>query len=255
MGIKDLFKSGKTKEKEAFVEAAKEKAKGKLSPGKAEELAKFAAEAGQDVGDNKTQVRKSIYNKAAGAAKGRGRLTKDESAELSKIQKFLELRDDQVEKTKWDLSKLRSLTEIRAGRLPIVDPTHPLLRGMQFLPHEVAHYTVSVSVEDRPSTSGHPGILVKWEAPYAISSARVHMLPPKTGSKELGDGTLVLTNKRLYLRAAKSAAVEYSPQANFYLYFDGVRIERTVGNTILRFKGASESTAEVIGELLAALMR
>jgi hypothetical protein len=34
-----------------------------------------------------------------------------------------------------------------------------------------------------------------------------------------------------------------------------MRIERTVGNTILRFKGASESTAEVIGELLAALMR
>jgi hypothetical protein len=57
------------------------------------------------------------------------------------------------------------------------------------------------------------------------------------------------------LRAAKSAAVEYSPQANFYLYFDGLRIERTVGNTILRFKGASDSTAETIGELLAALMR
>lgn len=255
MGIKDLFKSGKTKEKEAFVEAAKEKAKGKLTPGKAEELAKFASEAGQDVADNKTLVRKSIYNKAAGAAKGRGRLTKDEAAELSKIQKFLELRDDQVEKTKWDLSKLRSLTEIRAGRLPVVDPTHPLLRGMQFLSHEVAHYTVPVAVEDRPSAGGHPGVLVKWESPYAISSARVHMLPAKAGSKELGDGTLVLTNKRLYLRAGKSAAVEYSPQANFYLYFDGLRIERSVGNTILRFKGASDSTAEVIGELLAALMR
>ena len=97
MGIKDLFKSSKTKEKEAFVEEAKEAAKGKLA-GKAEQLAKMSQEKGVHLADDKTQVRKSIYNKAAGAAKGRGRLTKDEAAELSKIQKFLDLKDDQVEK-------------------------------------------------------------------------------------------------------------------------------------------------------------
>ena len=254
MGIKDLFKSSKTKEKEAFVEEAKEAAKGKLA-GKAEQLAKLSQEKGVDLADDKTQVRKSIYNKAAGAAKGRGRLTKDEAAELSKIQKFLDLKDDQVEKTKWDLSRLRTVTDIRSGKLPVIEPTHPLLRGMQWLPHEIAHYTIPVGVEDRPSASGHQGVLVKWETPYAISSARVHMLPPKASAKDLGEGTLILTNKRLFLRAGKSAAVEYSPQANFFLYFDGLRIERTVGNTILRFKNASDSTSEIIGELLAALMR
>ena len=56
-------------------------------------------------------------------------------------------------------------------------------------------------------------------------------------------------------RLTRSAAVDYSPQASFYLYSDGVRIERTVGNTLLKFKSGSGETAEIIGELLAALMK
>ena len=253
MGLKDLFKD---KKKEAFKEEAAEVAKGKLVPGRAEALAKVAQEHGQDVGSDKTEMRRSIYNKAAGAAKGRGRLTSGEAAELAKIQKFLELRDDQVEKTKWDLSRLRTVTDIRSGKLPVVPPTHPALRGMQFLPQEMAHYVVPVAVEDRASASGHMGQRVKWQTPYVINSARGHGLPTEgQGGKTLGEGQLVLTSKRLYLRAGKDAAVEYSPQANLYLYGDGLRIERTVGNTILRFKTKSAETAEILGELLSALMR
>ena len=252
MGLKDLFKD---KKKEAFKEKAKEVvATGKLVPGKAEELAAVAREHGQDVADDKTMMRKSIYNKAAGAAKGRGKLTAGEAAELAKIQKFLALRDDQVEKTKWDLGRLRTVTDIRHGKLPVVPGDHPAVRGMQFLPGEVAHYSVPVTVEDRPSASGKPGQQIKWATPYAINSARAHALPVE-GGKELGEGTLLLTNKRLFLRANKTAAVEYSPQTNIFLYGDGLRLERTVGNTILRFKSKSDGTAEIIGELLAAVMR
>ena len=253
MGLRDLFKD---KKKEAFKEAAKEVATGKLAPGRAEELAKVAAEHGQDVASDKTELRRSIYNKAAAAAKGRGKLTSNEAAELAKIQKFLELRDDQVEKTRWDLSRLRTVTDIRSGKLPVVPPTHPALRGMQFLPGEMAHYVVPVAVEDRPSASGYMGLRAKWATPYAINSARGHSLPAEgQGGKALGEGQLVITNRRLYLRAGKDAAVEYSPQANLYLYNDGLRIERTVGNTILRFKTKSDGTAEIVGELLSVLMR
>ena len=252
MGLKDLFKD---KKKEAFKEKAQEVAKGKLVPGRAEELARVAEEHGQDVADDKTRMRRSIYNKAAAAAKGRGKLTADEAKELAKIQKFLALRDDQVEKTKWDLSRLRVVTDIRHGKLPVVDPQHPSVRGMQFLPGEIAHYQVAVTVEDRPSAGGKPGQQVKWATPYAINSARAHALPAGEGGKELGEGTLLLTSKRLFLRANKTAAVEYSPQTNIFLYGDGLRLERTVGNTILRFKTQSDETAEILGELLAAVMR
>ena len=252
MGLKDLFKD---KKKEAFREEVKEVAKGRLVPGTAEAIAAVSREHGQNPADDKTTMRRSIYNKAAGAAQGRGKLTSGEAQELAKIQKFLALRDDQVEKTKWDLTRLRTVTEIRQGHLPVVAPTHAQLRGMQFLAGEIAHYLLAVGVEDRASASGQLGLPVKWESPYAINSARGHSLPPAQGSKELGEGHLILTDKRLFLRAGKSAAVEYSPQANLFLYSDGLRIERTVGHTILRFKSKSDGTAEIVGELLSVLMR
>lgn len=255
MGVKDWFGGGK--KKTDFREAAKEAlGTGKLVPGKAEQVAKLAADHQiEDASDDKTMLRREIYNKAVGSAKKYGKLTDVESAELAKIQKFLELRDDQVERTKWDLNRLRTLTDIRQGKLPLVAAESPAMRGAQLGEGEKAHYAVPVLVLDRPNTGGINGVQVKWGAPYVINSAKGDSLPAD-GAKEVGEGYLLLTNKRLYLRGAtRSAAVEYSPQASFYLYSDGVRIERTVGNTLLKFKTGSGETAEIIGELLAALMK
>jgi hypothetical protein len=254
MGIKDWF--GGDKKKEAFREKAKETLKkAKLTPGKADEVAALAKEFDvEDAGDDKTKLRREIYNEAAGTAKARGKLTATEAAELAKIQKFLALRDDQVDKTKRDLNRLRLLTEIRQGNLPTVPANHPSMRGIPLDAGEVAHYTVQVDLLDRSTTSGHDGVPVKWNSTYTTRSAKGHSMPVD-GAKELGEGYLVLTSKRLLFRGSRSAAVSYSPQAEFYLYAEGVRIQRTVGNTMLRFKGGTDDTVEVVGELFAALMR
>ena len=168
MGLKELF--GKGKKKAEFREKAKEVlAKGKLTPDKTAALdALRKAHEIDDPGDDKTMLRREIYNQAAGTAKARGKLSESEATELAKIQKFLALRDDQVERTKWDLVGLRTLTEIRQGRLP---------------------------------------------------------------------------------------AVQYSPQADIFLYAEGLRLQRTVGHTLLKFKSGSNDTSEIVGELLSALMR
>lgn len=253
MGIKDLFGGGRKKE-------AREKAKevagaGGLTAGKAEELRKVGAEQGVDLADDKTLLRKEIYNKAVGGARARGKLTEAEARELAKIQKFLALRDDQVEKTRWDLARLRTLTEIRQGHLPIVPAQNVALRGAQLAPGEGVHYAVQVAILDRPTHGARTGVRARWGAPYVINSAKADRLPVEE-AKEVGEGYLLLTSRRLYLRGeTKSAAVEYSPQANLYLYADGLRIERTIGHTLLRFKAGSGDTAEIVGELLAALMK
>jgi hypothetical protein len=255
MGVKDWF--GGNRRKAEFREKAKEVVgTGKLTPGKAAELAVLSREHEIDnPADDKTQLRREIYNKAAGTAKARGKLTDVEAAELAKIQKFLALRDDQVERTKWDLAKLRTLTEIRQGKLPVVPPTSAAIRGVQLQPGEVPHYAVQVEVLDRPSAGGMPGVAVKWSSPYVINSAKGHSFPSE-GSRELGDGYLFITSKRLFFKGEKrSAAVDYAPQANFHLYADGLRLERDVGHTLLRFKTRSDDTAEIVGELLSALMR
>ena len=109
-------------------------------------------------------LRKEVYNAAVGSAKARGKLTDQEAAELAKIQKFLALRDDQVDKTKRDLNRLRLLTEIRQGNLPTVPKDHPALRGLMLDAGEIAHYAVQVDVLDRPTTMGRDGVPVKWRA-------------------------------------------------------------------------------------------
>jgi hypothetical protein len=256
MGLKDFFGGGKKKEE--LAEKAKDvvSADGKLTPQTTEKLKAFAQENEAEFADDKTRVRKDIYNKAVGMAKARGKLSEGEAAELAKMQKFLALRDDQVEKTKFDLARLRTVTEIRQGKLPVVAASNVALRGVPFEPGETPHYAVQVDVQDRPSASGMPGVQVKWATPYTVNSARAHTLPVE-GARDLGDGYLIFTNKRLVLRPSqgKIAAVAYAPEANLFLYGDGLRIERTVGNTILRFKSKSEGTAEIVGELLSALMR
>ena len=255
MGIGDLF--GKGKKKAEFREKAKEAlAKGKLVPGKADELQKLQdAHEVDDIADDKTMLRRDIYNAAAKGAKARGALTNTEAAELAKIQKFLNLRDDQVDRTQRDLARLRVLTDIRRGRLPVVPTTSVALRGVKLEAGEVPHYATQVDVFDRPSTGGHDGVALKWGVPYKTFAARAHTLPVE-GAKEIGGGYLFLTNQRLYFKGERqSAAVQYSPQADIFLYAEGIRLQRTVGHTLLRFKSGAGETAEIIGELLSALLR
>jgi hypothetical protein len=254
MAIKDWFGGG-DKKKEAFREEAKESLK-KLKPGAAAELAKVAQRHEVDnPADDKTQLRREVFNKAAGAVRAQGRLSSAEIDELAKIQKFLALRDDQIDRTKMDLAKLRTLTEIRKGKLPVVPANSAAMRGVSLVAGEVPHYAVQVEVLDRGSVSGQLGVQAKWAAPYAINSAKGHALPAE-GNKDLGEGYLFITNKRLFFKGEnRSAAVEYSPRANFFLYRDGIRLERNVGNTLLKYKSRSDETAEIVGELLSALMR
>jgi len=182
-------------------------------------------------------------------------LSEAETAELAKIQKFLALRDDQVDKTKRDLMRLRTVIEIRQGKLPVVPSSNAALRGIPFEKDEIAHYTVPVEVLDRPSSSGKEGVPARWNSTYATNSAKGHSMPSED-AKPLGEGVLILTNQRLIFKGARSsAAVKYSPQANFFLYAEGLRLQRDVGNTLLRFRTNSYDTVEIVGELLSTLMR
>ena len=255
MGIKDWF--GGDKKKAAYRDKLKEAvADGRLDTQEMKSLEELRKELDvTDVAGDRTVIRREIYNEAAGAARRDGEFTTEDAAELRKIQKFLALRDDQVEQTKWDLARLRVLTEIRQGHLPTVSPSNVALRGVQFEPDEVAHYSVSVDVLDQPSTRGADGVQMVWGKPYDGGSARAHVLP-EAGAKPLGEGSLIITDRRLILKTAnRSAAVKYGREAQIHLYGDGVRLPRTVGNTLLRFRSGSEETGEIVGELLSALMK
>jgi predicted nucleic acid-binding protein len=256
MGIKDWF--GGDKKKAAFREKIKEAvADGKLDSQDLKNLEKARKELDvTGAGDDRTVLRREVYNEAVAAVKRDGEVTATDAYELAKIQKFLALRDDQVEKTRWDLARLRTLTEIRRGNLPTVPTNNSALRGVQLEPDETAHYSMTVELFDQPSTRQADGLKMEWGQPYEADSSRMHVLP-EAGAKLQGEASLILTNRRLVLKTegGKIAAIRYGPQALIHLYSDGLRLERTVGNTLLRFRSGSEETAEIVGELLGALMK
>ena len=81
----------------------------------------------------------------------------------------------------------------------------------------VYRFVTMILVFDRASASGKLGVQVKWSAPYVINSARGHTLPSE-GSKELGEGYLFITNKRLFFKGAnRSAAVNAACRSWKYL--------------------------------------
>lgn len=255
MGIKDWF--GGDKKKAAYRDKLKEAvADGKLDTQDLKDLKELQDELNvTPAADDKTVMRREIYNEAVGAIRDKGQLSATGVHELAKIQKFLALRDDQVERTKWDLARLRTLTEIRNGILPTVSTSNVSLRGVQFEPDEIAHYSLQVDLLDQPSTRQNDGIRVTWGSPYEEGSAGGHVLP-EDGARAIGEGTLILTDRRLVLKTGnKTAAVKYGRDAQIHLYGDGIRLPRTVGNTLLRFRSRSGDTGEIVGELLAALMR
>ncbi len=258
MGIKDWFGGGdKAKKKAAYRDAVKDAVSdGKLSQTEMHDLSELRKELDvTDAADDRTVIRRELFNEAVGAVREKGKLGPQEAADLAKIQKFLALRDDQLEQTKWDLARLRTLTEIRQGTLPVVGATNVALRGVQMEDEEVAHYTVPVDIMDQSSLRGLAGVAARWGAGYDLGSASSHVLP-EDGAKPVGEGTLIITNKRLVVKTgSRTAAVKYSNSEQIFIYGDGIRLQRTVGNTLLKFRSKSEDTAEIVGELLAAVMR
>ena len=260
MGIKDSIKGWfeGDKKKEAFRDKVKEAvADGKLDAQDLKEIEEARQELGvTDARDDKTVIRRAIYNEAVLAAKREGEITATDAHELEKIQKFLALRNDQVEKTRWDLARLRVLTEIRKGNLPTVPANNASLRGVTLEPDEVAHYSLSVELADLPVTRGNDGIAMARGRPYEQFSVAAHALPGD-GARPQGDASLVITNRRLIIKtqSGKTAAIRFGEAAKIYLYGDGVRLEKTVGNTVLKYKSASEEIGEIVAELLTAVMK
>ena len=255
MGIKDWFGGEKAKKKEQLRDKVKEAVSdGKLSSSDMMEIKALQQELDvTPAADDKTELRREIYNEAVGVARDKGAISATGVHELAKIQKFLALRDDQVEKTKFQVTRLRTLTEVKAGNLPTVPGNSMALRDVTLEEGEIAHYVMQVDVLDQPMTRGQDGVALVSGQPYADGEAGGHGLPEE-GAKDLGESTLIVSNRRLILKTrGRLAAIKLAPEAKIYLYSDGLRLERTVGNTLLRFRTRSDETAEIVGALLSAL--
>jgi hypothetical protein len=146
------------------------------------------------------------------------------------------------------------LTEIQRGQLPTVPASNVALRGVQFEPGEVAHYCIAAELLDQPVTRGADGVRIEWGGKYERGTVQAEQLPLE-GAKSFGDGSLIVTNRRLIFKGTKASAMKYAKETLISLYGDGVRVERTIGNTLIRYKSPSDEGSEIVAELVSRFMR
>lgn len=249
MGLKDWFGGGKKKEqyREAVKEAVSD---GKLTEEKRAELEALRTELEADPGDDKTQLRRDVYNVAVGAVKAGGKLTTAEEKELAKIQEFLNLKDEQVDKTRMDLRRLRIVTEINKGNLPTVSPEHTALKGLALDPGETAHYTVAAESFDAGDLGTAIGSRFVFGSSFRPGMGRAFALPSK-GAASNGQGVFILTSQRFIFRGPKSYGVKHKQPEEIYLYRDGIRLKMKKSQALLQIR--DESVIDIVGAILAKL--
>lgn len=250
MGLKDWFGGGKKKEQ--FRDAVKEAVSdGKLTDAKRAELEALKEQLDADPGEDKTQLRREVYNVAVGAVKAGGKLTPKEEAELARIQEFLALRDDQVDKTRMDLRRLRIVTEINKGNLPVVSTEHTALKGLALDPGETPHYTVAAESFD----GGELGTAIGSRfvaTQFRPGMGRAFALPVK-GATSNGQGVFILTSQRFIFRGPKSYGVKHQQPDEIYLYRDGLRLKMKKTQAMLQIR--DEAVIDIVGAILAQVAK
>jgi hypothetical protein len=249
MGLKDWLGLG-DKKKDEFREKVKEAvADGKLTPQKVAELEAARKELEvEDPSEDRTRFRREAYNEAVSAVKAGGKLTETEAKDLARIQKFLALSDEQIEKTKWDLVRLKAFTDIREGRLPIVSNTHAALRGLKLAEGEVPHYCVVGEIYDVGDPGEARGVRYARGTPYELGSGSNHEMPLKQALLQ-DKGQFIMTNHRFIFKA-EGHTYQFAVQGTDHLHFyrDGMRIKRPKGYALIRFQ--SEGVVDVVGALV-----
>lgn len=128
-------------------------------------------------------VRQELYIAAFNSLQGDADVTDDEWDELEHIQDYLGLKDTDISKSKKELVRMRILSEIKKGNLPVV-PGRDIIPATNELPHWSEAIELFV-----PSDKHNP----------EITSSR-HTTADLTGWKKEDSGVLVITNKRVVLK-------------------------------------------------------
>jgi hypothetical protein len=252
MGLKDMLfgKKEDAKKVEFRNEIQKAVADGNLTPEKIAALEKIRqqnelTQASQDL----TMVRRDAYNKAADAIKAGGKLTEAEEAQLAKIQAYLGLKDAQIGQTKAELSRMRMLTEMKAGKFPVISDSNIVLRGLRFNTGETPHWAEIAILLEAPDTAATPGLKLVRGASYQAGSAQPYSLSMK-GASPVSEGHLILTSERLIFKGNdKVSATTVDTPEEIALFKDGVRLKMGNGRMVL-YKLRSVENADFIGFII-----
>ncbi len=221
---------GYTREFHAAVRAAI--ADGKLTEEEIADLERRKEELGlsHEVLD---AIRQDLYVEAFSAATEDEHITEDEWAELEHIQDYLDLKDADIAGTKRELYRMRILSEIKKGNLPIVQHD-----GFRPGDDELVHWAEQVQAF---RTRGK-GKVVQDSATFDLA-----------GWTEEDEGILVITSKRVVLTASKTDAWTYRRILGVRAYTNGVLLSvNKEPSLFLRY--TQKGNHNIVGSVLLALL-
>lgn len=199
-------------------------------------------------------TRMTVYMRAFAQAKSDGAISDEEMEELRRLRQFLDLSDEDVHATDAELARLRLLTLIQAGELPVIDvPGLLLQRG------EVAHWATDADLlEERVLRRSYQGgsrgttIRVMKGVSFRVRATRGQMVS-ESGIVPVSTGRLVITSKRvLFLGNPKGFTVRLDKVLGVEMYADGLQIMDDKGNP--RLLRLSPTHADFVGAVLSQAM-
>ena len=251
MGLKDWFGGKKSQYRDKVKEAVSD---GTLTRAKIEELEALRKELdAEPISEDRTTVRREAFNAAVDAVKSGGKLTSSEEGELARIQKFLALRDDQVDKTRLEVRRLKTVTEISEGRLPVVSPENSVLRGLKLEPEEIPHYSAAADLLECRDPGDAQGVKVTLGEPYRFGSADGADLPMDRAEQK-DTGFFLLTSRRILFKGSRRTfGHDFHTSSDINLYRDGLRLKTMSNHLLLKFR--ADGVSDVVATLMSQLKK
>jgi hypothetical protein len=199
--------------------------------------------------------RAQAYTKALEVESKDGKLTRQDEEELKKIQELLKIPDSEIVGSKRTLLRLRLLTEIQDGHLPVQSAP-----GLGLQKNEVAHWSEPAGlIEERVVSKGYVGgsqgfsFRVMKGVTYRVGVSKGHLVTD-TAQLKVSRGPFVVTSQRAVFQGnSKAFAFRLDKLLDVHMFADGVRLTGPNGVPhTLEFD--STYNVDIIGAILSRAM-
>ncbi|MFA5387428.1 MAG: hypothetical protein WC322_03455 [Candidatus Paceibacterota bacterium] len=225
---------------------------GKLTKEEIEELNKRREEFGFSEEDIKS-MKMEVFTKAFNVIKSDQKATKEEEIELRKIQTYLGLGDDQIQHTKRELAKLRLLTEIQEGNMPIINIANLVIQKNEKVYWAEPSTLLEEKVLRRAYAGGSSGVSFRIAkgVSYRVGSSRGHLVS-ETGIVVVSTGKLIITSKRVIFQGdKKSFATKIDNILDNQLYTNAIYFSENNKSKMRMVKFDKIGNYDVVGAVLS----
>ncbi|MEB3330710.1 MAG: hypothetical protein VKQ33_15905 [Candidatus Sericytochromatia bacterium] len=194
------------------------------------------------------KFKKKAYDIAFKHAFAQGHYTPRKQKELERIQTYLGMADGEVQRYTRQMAKLRTLTDLKAGKLPEAD-----VHGMEWPKGERAHWKATVFVLADEDYEGVDDPAVLEAAARGNPPCRVE--EPLPALEPASQGLLIATNRRFLFKSPnKTFSLSYDQVLGTVFHPDGLRV-LAEGGKAKRLRYVEKQDEELTALVLSAVLR